>query len=34
MTFQGTIIKTGVTFVVAIEFGKFKNMFKKGDRGQ
>jgi len=33
MTFQGTIIKTGVTFVVAIEFGKFKNMFKKSDRG-
>jgi hypothetical protein len=28
MTFQGTVIKTGLTFVLQIEFGKFKNLFK------
>jgi translocation and assembly module TamB len=28
MIFQGINIKTGVTFVVAIEFGKFKHMFR------
>jgi hypothetical protein len=29
MTFQGTIIKTGLTFVLQIEFGKFKHMFSR-----
>ena len=34
MTFQGTIIKTGVTFVVAIEFGRFKGMFKANGKSR
>ncbi|ULQ53340.1 translocation/assembly module TamB domain-containing protein [Flavihumibacter fluvii] len=29
MTFEGTIVKTGVTFVVVLEFNKIKNAFKK-----
>lgn len=29
MTFEGTIVKTGVTFVVVLEFDKFKNAFRR-----
>jgi translocation and assembly module TamB len=29
LTFQAAIVKTGVSFVVVLEFNKFKNIFKK-----
>ncbi|MBZ5856792.1 translocation/assembly module TamB domain-containing protein [Flavihumibacter profundi] len=29
LTFEGNVVKTGVTFVVVLEFNKFKNAFKK-----
>lgn len=29
LTFQGTIVKTGVTFLVVLEFNKLKNAFRK-----
>lgn len=32
VTFEGTIIKTGVTFVVVLEFNKFKNAFKRKNK--
>jgi hypothetical protein len=30
MTFNGTVVETGVTFVVVIEFNRFKNAFRSG----
>lgn len=32
VTFEGTIVKTGVTFVVVLEFNKFKNAFKRKNK--
>lgn len=32
VTFEGTIIKTGVTFMVVLEFNKFKNAFKRNNK--
>ncbi len=32
MTFQGTVIKTGLTFVVTIEFNRFKEIFKSSPK--
>ncbi len=29
LTFQGNVVRTGVSFVVVLEFNKFKNAFKK-----
>jgi hypothetical protein len=28
MVFQGSVVRTGVSFVVVLEFNKFKNMFR------
>jgi hypothetical protein len=32
LTFQGNIVRTGVSFVVVLEFNRFKNAFKKSKR--
>jgi translocation and assembly module TamB len=32
LTFQGNIVRTGVSFVVVLEFNKFKNMFKSSKK--
>lgn len=32
ITFQGTVVRTGVSFLLVLEFNKFKNAFKKRRR--
>jgi len=32
LTFQGNVVRTGVSFVLVLEFNKFKNAFKKPRR--